>query len=217
MMGFLNNRRNARIITALVVLLSVALSFIVSAVQVNYDPISTNAATKWAKKNYRDFRQFVSDEAGLLSSAEEQTVEKYLAQLSYGNGFQFAVVTVKQVSGTMEEAANAKYARAPFSQCDGLLLIDAESGEWYAVFGPGFGQYDEQSLYELFSRMLGSRIEPKRAGRTAAEFLRALTGWFDEQGIYTQDFGQQQKRRGLVKPLAILVIAIIVLLDVFGH
>ena len=217
MAEFLKNRRNALVITAVVVVLSIVMSFLVSAVKVEYEPISTNAATKWAKKNYKEYRQFVVDEADILSSDAKKTAAKYIAQLDYSNDSIIGVLTVKRLNGASAgEAAGVRFAKAPFSQCDGLLLIDAETGAWYAVFSKEFAPYAADGLQTVFEKMLGSSIDTEKTGRTVTELLRQLPQWYEEHYPFTQTFTEKQKLGGVLKPAAIIAIVIVVLLDLFG-
>ncbi len=225
MAGFLKNRRNALIITALMIVLSLVLSYAVSAVRVEYEPYSTGAASRYANKNYKQFRQYVEDQAGILKKDAETAAAKYIAQMWYSFESIIGVKTVSRLNGEdLQTAASQTLQKAPFSQCDGLVLIDARTGSWYAVFSSDFERYAEQGLQGLFEKMLGSTIEEKRAGRTVAELLRELTQWMKEhlprvqqpsglEGVVEEVLERLQLVRKLLKPLLkpILIALVVVL------
>ncbi|MCQ2420608.1 MAG: hypothetical protein MJ118_05690 [Clostridia bacterium] len=231
MVAFLKNRRNALIITAVMIVLSLVLSWAISTVRVEYEPYAAGAASRYANKNYKQYRQFVEDKASILGSDGAKAAAKYIAQTEYSFGRKIGVKTVSRLDGEeMQSAALQALQKAPFSQCDGLLLIDAQTGSWYAVFSNDFERYAEQGLQGLFEKMLGSTIERKRAGRTVAELLRELTQWMTEhhprvqqsglEGVVEGILGRLQmvfkRMKPLLRPALIVLVVVLVFKDALG-
>ena len=228
----MKNRRNALVITAIMIVLSIVLSYVVSAARVEYEPYTTGAASRYANKNYKQYRQFVEDKAGILGSDGAKAAAKYIAQTEYSFGRKIGVKTVSRLNGEdMQTAASQTLQKAPFSQCDGLLLIDGQTGNWYAVFSSDFEKYAEQGLQELFEKMLGSTIERKRSGRTVAELLRELTQWMKEhhprvqqqsglesivEGIMERLQSVRKLMKPLLRPVLIALVVVLVFKDALG-
>ena len=87
------------------------------------------------------FRQYVSDQAGVLSTGEENAIALYDANWDGMAGFILGVVTVKDAGGNVEDAAWDWGETLGLGENDGLLLIDVGAKEYSLAAGDTFYDY----------------------------------------------------------------------------
>lgn len=118
-------------------------------------PISspdTNLNTTLSTKQFADY---IWDEAGVLSSSQEESICLYNANWDQRYGSIVAVAAVSSVNGPIDDYAYDLGEEIELGSPDGILVIDVSAKDAYLAVGPDYplsdGQitsYLDQSLYE---------------------------------------------------------------------
>lgn len=90
------------------------------------------------------YNQYIMDEAGALSSTEEERISLYNANWVQRYDSLIAVAVVNQVDGTVEDYAYDLGTRMELASADGVLVVDADSGNSYLAVGPDYPMSDSQ-------------------------------------------------------------------------
>ena len=90
------------------------------------------------------YNQYIMDEAGVLSPAEEERISLYNANWVQRYDSLIAVAVVNQVDGTVEDYAYDLGTRMELASADGVLVVDADSGNSYLAVGPDYPMSDSQ-------------------------------------------------------------------------
>lgn len=142
-------------------------------------PGGSAAAEKWGKENYSAYTKFLRDDAGLLSAKAEETICAYNGALDYSYGSLCGVATVSGLSGwDIEDAAYDLFEDMGMGDADCLILVDAETQEWFFVYGDNFSYYVNNELELLFRQELGSAVT--NPDRQLPALFEELSGWYAE-------------------------------------
>lgn len=175
-----------------------------------YKPESTAAAEQWGEENYAAYSRFLRDGANLLSAKTEQTLSSYNGAWDYSYESVCGVVTVSGLDGQdMEDAAYDQAEELGLGSYDCLLLVDAESQEWYFVYGDDFGYYVNNELDILFRGTLGSAVT--NPDKQLPDLFEKLSGWYKDN-LPVSGQAAQKNRSGLVAGGAVFFVLLIILL-----
>lgn len=175
-----------------------------------YKPESTAAAEQWGEENYAAYSRFLRDGANLLSGKTEQTLSSYNGAWDYSYESVCGVVTVSSLDGQdMEDAAYDQAGELGLGSFDCLLLVDAESQEWYFVYGDDFGYYANNELDILFRETLGSAVT--NPDKQLPDLFEKLSGWYKDN-LPVSGQAAQENRSGLVAGGAVFFVLLIIIL-----
>jgi len=143
-------------------------------------PIAEQDAAAFAKENYGAYEYLIEDNASILSEKTVRAIAEQDAALDHSYGSVVAVVTDRlggvDLSGAAYDRANSR----ELSANDTLLLIDADSGHWYAALGANMEDYANNRLETLFTACLSGGALPDGADEALTRLFSELDGWYAE-------------------------------------
>ena len=92
----------------------------------------------------KQFADYIWDEAGVLSSKEEDRICLYNANWNQRYGSIIAVAAVTSVDGAIDDYAYDLGEDIELGAADGILVIDASARDAYLAVGPDYPLTDSQ-------------------------------------------------------------------------
>lgn len=167
-------------------------------------------------------RDFLIDEADLLSESEEEELEDKLSELSERQGFDVVVLTVGSLGGkTAEEYADDYYDENSYGQGDErdgcLFLISMEERDWYIstcgygitaitdygidciseLVVPSLSIGDYAGAFGLYADCVDDFIDESKNG-TPYDYNNELDGYYNENGEFVQGRRPRKFRLGFL-------------------
>ncbi len=229
MKDFFNRKNVAVTITLLLIAAALVIGFVLTPKQATQNTASQTVssapsdASGWAKKNYKQYEDFLDDDADLFESVTLETFAKYNAQLDYTYGSIMGLVTTDDLDGkSMEDYAIDESADLELGDADMLLLIDTDSEQWYLAYGDEMASYVDNDLSILFRENLGSLFTGS-AEKSVTGLYKGLLSWYAQnipaashQDEQTQPAGSwQEEHVSFGSILLTLFIILIVLRIIF--
>lgn len=162
-----------------------------------------------------EYEDYIVDEANVLSAKAEKSLSLYNANWDRAGKCIMAVVTVRSVSGTLEDAAWNWANNLELGVNDAILLLDTGTQEGYVAASGNF--------YDLFSAQSGSFVDAALAdGLQNRDYGAAALALFGEVHLLMGSAGQTGGFSGGVVlnivssliPVIILLIFLIILFNI---
>ena len=97
---------------------------------------------------------YVLDEAGVLSSQTENTLNADVQTLYETTGAELAVVTVNSTGGDIVDFAEDIYSSWNISNAGVLLVLSIEEDDYYALYGAAVTDYFEDDIADILYRYI---------------------------------------------------------------
>lgn len=143
-------------------------------------PVASQDAASFAKENYGAYERLIEDNASILSEKTVRAIAEQDAALDHSYGSVVAVVTDRLGGAGLSGAAYDRAEAGELSANDMLLLIDADSGHWYAALGGNMEDYANNRLETLFTACLSGGALPDGADEALTRLFSELGGWYEE-------------------------------------
>ncbi len=143
-------------------------------------PIAGQDAASFAKENYAAYEHLIADGASILSEKTVRAIAERNAALDHSYGSVVAVVTDRLGGADLSGEAYDRAGAGELSANDMLLLIDADSGHWYAALGGNMEDYANNRLETLFTACLSGGTLPGGADEALTRLFSELDGWYAE-------------------------------------
>ena len=162
-----------------------------------------------------EYENYIVDEANVLSAKTEKSLSLYNANWDHLSRCIMAVVTVRGVSGTLEDAAWDWAYSLELATDDAILLLDTGTQKGYVLASGNF--------YDLFAAQSGSFVDAALAeGIKAGDYGAAALSLFGEVHLLLGSAGQTGGFSGggalnivaSLIPVIILLIFLIVLFNI---
>ena len=119
------------------------------------EPLPTGSAALDESLSTKQFADYIWDEAGVLSSKQEEQICLYNANWNQRYESIIAVAAVKSADGNLDDYAYDLGEEIELASADGILVIDVSAKDAYLAVGPDYpltdGQvtsYMDNSMYE---------------------------------------------------------------------
>lgn len=213
MKNFFGKKSVAVTITLIVIALAVVIGFSTGASRTpDYQPESNVAAQAWARENYEQYEQYLDDDAELFSDAMRRSIATTCAQLDYSYGSILGIATIDGLDDTyIEDRAYDEGLELGLGESDLMLLIDADSAQWYVAYGDEMAAYVDNELAILFQGALEDALFSGKADACMKKLLPELLDWYD--GVFPtareESYGEAQTG-GFGAIMSILMIIIFI-------
>lgn len=128
------------------------------------------------------FKSYIMDNAGALSSSQEDSIALYSANWNQRYGSIIAVAVEKSVSGPLDDHAYALSNVFQLGQADGVLVVDATAHNAYMAVGSDYPLTDQQ-IASYLDNSLYPYVQKDKAGDGI------LTLFADLNAYYTENYG----------------------------
>ena len=168
--------------------------------------LSTSAYAKW-----------IDDQAGVLSDQQEEQIALFNANWVKRYDSLIAVATRTSIDGSIDDYAYDLGVQIELAAADGILVINASTGDCYLAVGPDYPMTDSQ----VSSYMDQYLYEDAMAGKFGDGVVKLFTGineyYVDQYGLGSLDSGRSGGDRvntilGVVL-LVVILVAIASILD----
>lgn len=168
--------------------------------------LSTSAYAKW-----------IDDQAGVLSDQQEEQIALFNANWVKRYDSLIAVATRTSIDGSIDDYAYDLGVQIQLASADGILVINAATGDCYLAVGPDYPMTDSQ----VSSYMDQYLYEDAMAGKFGDGVVKLFTGineyYVDQYGLGSLDSGRSGGDRvntilGVVL-LVVILVAIASILD----
>ena len=139
---------------------------------------------KEGKVNYDYYAQWMVDEADLLSADTEKAIAEYNDRFNEEYGSIWAVYTVKSLDG--KDIADAAYdlgVEAELGEWDFVLLLDAQTHDWWVEAGAAAVDYVDAALNQIFVDGLRSDVFTGKADARILDVFEELEDWYEDVGV----------------------------------
>lgn len=130
------------------------------------------------------YRQWICDDAGLLSDETEQLIGQYNTGWDQKYYAVVAVATVDQVTGWKDQEYAAALGKEWGLGANDMILLLVKDGNWQVYCGDSVGQY----MTDTQQQKLRSAIE---STYYSGDFDGAVTAFFRQADVFYGQFGQQ--------------------------
>ena len=130
------------------------------------------------------YRQWICDDAGLLSDETEQLIGQYNTGWDQKYYAVVAVATVDQVTGWKDQEYAAALGKEWGLGANDMILLLVKDGDWQVYCGDSVGQY----MTDTQQQKLRSAIE---STYYSGDFDGAVTAFFRQADVFYGQFGQQ--------------------------
>ncbi|MBD5150519.1 MAG: TPM domain-containing protein [Oscillibacter sp.] len=161
-----------------------------------------------------EYENYIVDEANVLSAKTEKSLSLYNANWDHLSRCIMAVVTVRGVSGTLEDAAWDWAYSLELATDDAILLLDTGTQKGYVLASGNF--------YDLFAAQSGSFVDAALAeGIKSGDYGAAALSLFGEVHLLLGSAGQTGGFSGggalnIVASLISVIILLIFLIVLFN-
>lgn len=168
--------------------------------------LSTSAYAKW-----------IDDQAGVLTDQQEEQIALFNANWVKRYDSLIAVATRSSIDGKIDDYAYDLGVQIQLASADGILVINAATGDCYLAVGPDYPMTDSQ----VSSYMDQYLYEDAMAGKFGDGVVKLFTGineyYVDQYGLGSLDSGRSGGSRvdtilGVVM-LVVILVAIASILD----
>ncbi len=168
--------------------------------------LSTSAYAKW-----------IDDQAGVLTDQQEEQIALFNANWVKRYDSLIAVATRTSIDGSIDDYAYDLGVQIELASADGILVINAATGDCYLAVGPDYPMTDSQ----VSSYMDQYLYEDAMAGKFGDGVVKLFTGineyYVDQYGLGSLDSGRSGGDRvntilGVVL-LVVILVAIASILD----
>lgn len=168
--------------------------------------LSTSAYAKW-----------IDDQAGVLTDQQEEQIALFNANWVKRYDSLIAVTTRTSIDGSIDDYAYDLGVQIELASADGILVINAGTGDCYLAVGPDYPMTDSQ----VSSYMDQYLYEDAMAGKFGDGVVKLFTGineyYVDQYGLGSLDSGSSGGSRvdtilGVVM-LVVILVAIASILD----
>ena len=162
-----------------------------------------------------EYENYIVDEANVLSAKAEKSLSLYNANWDHLGRCIMAVVTVRSVSGTLEDAAWDWAYSLELGEDDAILLLDTGTQKGYVLASGNF--------YDLFAAQSGSFVDAALAdGLQGRDYGAAALSLFGEVHLLLGSAGQTGGFSGggvlnvvaSLIPVILLLIFLIILFNI---
>lgn len=184
-MNFLKKTPVAVVLTLLIVALCCVWGYTRSAPAAPSDEPSHSENRRAGESNLNYYLGWIDDGATLFSLDTLDALARYDLQLDNSYGSLIAVKTVWHLSGMdIETYAQNTADHLNLGSRDLLLLLDANSKDWYVTYGAGIRSYVEEddSLGSLFAKHLGEDFfaQEDSGNQAILALFGNLISWYEE-------------------------------------
>lgn len=153
-MKFFQKTRAAWLLTAVMIAAAVGIGQAKGG-QREAEPLPSGSAALDESLSTQQFADYIWDEAGVLSSKQEEQICLYNANWNQRYESIIAVAAVKSADGNLDDYAYGLGEEIELASADGILVIDVSAKDAYLAVGPDYpltdGQvtsYMDNSMYE---------------------------------------------------------------------
>lgn len=184
-MNFLKKTHVAVVLTLLVVALCCVWGYARSAPDTSSDQVTHSENRRAGESNLNYYLGWIDDGATLFSLETLDALARYDLQLDSSYGSLLAVKTVWHLSGMdIETYAQNTADHLNLGSRDLLLLLDANSEDWYVTYGAGIRSYVEgdDSLGALFAKHLGEDFfgDEGNGNQAILALFGNLLAWYED-------------------------------------
>ncbi len=130
------------------------------------------------------YRQWICDDAGLLSDETKQLIEQYNANWDERYYAVVAVATVEHMNGWKDQEYAAALGKEWGLGANDMILLLVKDGDWQVYRGDDVGRY----MTDTQQQKLRSAIESTYYN---GDFDGAVTAFFRQADVFYGQFGQQ--------------------------
>ena len=130
------------------------------------------------------YRQWICDDAGLLSNETEQLIEQYNTNWDERYYAVVAVATVEHMNGWKDQTYAAALGKEWGLGANDMILLLVKDGDWQVYCGDSVGQY----MTDTQQQKLRSAIE---STYYSGNFDGAVTAFFRQADVFYGQFGQR--------------------------
>ena len=174
-MKFFQKRAVAWVVLVLAVAASVCIGF------ARKDSFLAKEPTKLLDVQYR---QWICDDADLLSDETKQMIERYNADWDQRYYAVVAVATVDHVTGWKEQEYAAALGKEWGLGENDMILLLVKNGDWQVYCGDSVGQYMSDTQQNELRKAIESTYYH-------GDFDGAVTAFFRQTDVFYGQFGQQ--------------------------
>lgn len=166
--------------------------------------LSTAAYTKW-----------IDDQAGVLTDQQEEQICLFNANWVKRYDSLIAVATRSSIDGTIDDYAYDLGVQIELAASDGILVIDAGTGNCYLAVGPDYPMTDSQ----VSAYMDQYLYEDAMSGQFGSGVVKLFTGindfYVDNYGLgYLGNGGSTAERTNTLVAVIVLVVILVVIASV---
>ncbi len=214
-MNFFKKKPVAIILTVLAVVGAIAIGRAKMPDNAPYAPDNAKEAQKWAEDNYNQYLQWVVDDAELLSFATVKELAQYNAELDYTYGSIAGLVTVKSLNGSdIEDYAYERGSAMGLGQYDMVVLLDAQTQQWYLASGDTMGGYLDNELKILATETFDEEFFDGGADKQILSYYKRLMQWYSAR-IYARGNDEDEDKGSSGFVFLVFVILLIIFLSSF--
>lgn len=143
---------------------------------------ASESHSRAGESNLNYYLSWMEDEAGMFNMDTADTIARKNLSLDSEFNSLVAIRTVSSLEGVgIDQYARSLSETMDLGGRDMLLVLDAETQDWYVVYGPGLQPYVEMNteLQELFEAQLSPDFFAVTSNRRVVLLFDALTEWFE--------------------------------------
>lgn len=185
------------------------------------EPLPSGSAALDTSLSTQQFADYIWDEAGVLSSKEEEQICLYNANWARRYDSIIAVAAVKSADGNIDDYAYDLGSEIELASADGILVIDTASKDAYLAVGPDYPLTDGQ-VTSYLDNSLYPYVQSKDYGGGVLNLFKDLNkyyvdnyglGYLDNGGSYSPDYSGSGDTFVGVVMLVIILIAIVLVIS----
>lgn len=160
-----------------------------------------------------DVKDFLWDEAGVLSSGQEKEISLYNANWVQRYDSLIAVAVVRSAEGEIDSYASELGDEIGLSSADAILVIETSSGDAYLLGGPDYPLSSSQ-ITSFLTNSLRSYVERGSYGDGILNLFADLNSWYvSSYGTGNMSYGGSADGSSAVSAIVLVaILAIIVIL-----
>lgn len=143
------------------------------------EPLPAGGAALDESLSTKQFADYIWDEAGVLSSKEEEQICLYNANWNQRYGSIIAVAAVSSVDGAIDDYAYDLGEEIQLGASDGILVLDASSKDAYLAVGPDYPLTDSQ-VTSYMDNCLYEYVQSKDYGKGVLNLFTNLNQYYVE-------------------------------------
>lgn len=163
-----------------------------------------------------EVKNFLWDEAGVLSSSQEREINLYNANWVRRYDSLIAVAVVRSANMGIEDYASGLGDDIGLASADAILVIETSSGDAYMLGGPKYPMSGSQ-ITSFLTDSLRSYVERGSYGDGVLNLFADINGWYvDHYGlgnVTSVSSGRQSSAVSALVMVAILAVIVIMLLS----
>lgn len=179
-MNFLQKTWAAWLITAVMIVAAIGIGQIKGSSSVPQsvpEPLPSGSAALDTGLSTRQFADYIWDEAGVLSSGQEDSICLYNANWDQRYGSIIAVAAVSSVDGAIDDYAYDLGEEIDLGTSDGILVIDVPGKDAYLAVGPDYPLSDGE-ITSFMNRSLHEYVQNGRHGDGVLNLFEDLNRYY---------------------------------------